>query len=563
MPQISSLLLSPNPARRGGLLFYALSAIPVAAIAFLLYYQNTILDTNDMSNYMVAALNVAVGKGAVTSELAPYIYRPGFVSLLSAILTASSFSAEAVVTALASFSAIFLVLLFWLACTLGGLRAGIATVVILLTSPDLLFATPKQMDSIWPMFLLASLLCLLLRPRSGAGWLALLSGLFLGLAIDIKLVAALFALFPLVLRLSGQEFTIRKAALFYAGAAVVVLPFAPKILAELFPSIQQFFSSKLDSGGNHGLLETLLTAGNFAVRGLRGYIFGIDSGTGLWTKLAGTPVLLAAFLFAVVHGIRRDRKLLSIVGAVLLFIPVDIIIGYHNMRLGQNIFGLALMYLLLGYLLAFIIQKTHDATKKPWIGLACGLALTALFAGYQITCANIAISRLWKSTLAYSLVAEQDSTHRTLWGGAIARWVQKNAPPEAGIIAAPTQLASGVYFHLQGTRPVYRIPYYRKATSTPPLFSETVGSGNRQGKNRIDAEYFDAFIREKRIRYLALEKRRYTALIETLESYDGVRRVMEAQEYGRTYVLLALTPGVKFFQPFPDSTGSAGLEQRP
>jgi 4-amino-4-deoxy-L-arabinose transferase-like glycosyltransferase len=352
----------------------------LAILGFLTFYTHDISIADDMGWYMDSGLNIFLGKGYTDIDGSLIFDRgPVFPTLIAVcfwILGPSPWSAFWPVRI---FCILNPVMVFLLGEKLFGKRVGFAAALLILTSYSMDFWSYRHLDAVWPFFVLLGNYFTILGFEKKELPFFIISGACLGIAILTKEVAILFVPFPLSIFLLVPEYRQRNLFLFtIVNISVAIIAIVPWL-------VYLFQNDGLDSfiGLTGPMVANDITY--FPVEGSRSILAILascwhkasDFALGIWhfyyvgrnaisANFILAPGFVAAWVFALIMAIRRNRYGIILSLNLLLFLPIIFYAGKNDIRLGQGLFILLLSYLALSWLVSVGV----GAILKPMTGSA-------------------------------------------------------------------------------------------------------------------------------------------------------------------------------------------------
>lgn len=556
--------------------------------AMLLYWHDRFFISWDLSGYYLPfALNIEHGNGFSDGFLYPFdetghseivYYRAGFKLLLAGILWAFDNSLSAIAWFIEIVSALLVVLIFALGRRLYDWRVGLVAAVLFGASPNLIFWIPRHIDPFGPVLVIGSLLFFLARTAKYESILALISGLLAAIAVLIKSSSLLFLPAPLLLVLlkvvtGGQ----RRLFWFYGGAFLPLLIWYAFLKLSLEPAGMYQYSFQLnmflEETKNSSVCSAVSKFLNKGFVGLYRHFTPFASEQGLFARLPLLPLMLLSLVVSAIMAFKGKvwgRVLLII---FMLYLPLMAMAGYFELRLSQDLLGIAILHLCLAATVVLSIdavlagplfrfsQKASNFLKSLVItGLtACLLVVTVLLdddgAAKLVprTPRGIAPDKVaqraqavggWlkKQAGIVSFVRSGRLKEIKLRGESLAAWLDGRLEPNETVMIDHVPSAGGLFWCSDGVILPTFIPYWLVTNAflhvynrIPPdkhgnIFVVTGTNSRMKYQNvffLLDKKEFERTIVEKNVRYIALCWKPSTSLASWLEKHPGIKKIAE------------------------------------
>jgi hypothetical protein len=374
----------------------------------------------DQLKYLTIAKNLAEGNGAHDIYDAPgsfTSFRIGYTALLVAMIRVAGIS-DWLVAAL-NYSIFFALVVS--VCLLGvrlfGRFGGVIGTLFFIMIPETLIFGVRNLDALWPVLIIVSLLLLLSQPKGRRRDVAygLSAGLAACYAIFVKETSILFIPVPAVLLLLGAKpVNIRRTLSFYAGAAILSLFWVGYALLILNLSPQFLWTgadvSDIPQIGNAKSYVSFLAGG------LAGY-FNNSAGKGGAFVLARLPLvgmMILALGWSLWKALKGDISHRVLLVALAAFLPLSAMAGALNMRFSQNFLLLIFFCLLLGTAVVAMIEtlkiRFPGHFSKSRIAIALLIAGACLLFGLRNT-------SYAKSVIGRLALTSKDSRIQVVYNG--------------------------------------------------------------------------------------------------------------------------------------------------
>lgn len=339
----------------------------------------------DQLRYLSVAKNMADGNGprdindtsgAFTS------FRIGYTFIMGAMIRIFGLSEGLVVAMNYLIFFVFVASVYFLGLRLFGWIGGTLGTLFFITIPEVITFGVRNFDSLWPIFIIVSILFLLSRPKDSRYETAycLSAGFAACYAVLVKETSVLFLPAPAVLLLFGvKPINAGRALWFYAGAVVLALLWVGYALLFLKLSPQFLWTGITPSDVPQ--MENAWNYVSVLAGGLADYFHNPSGkrGSFVFTRLplAGGMILALGWsLWLAMKGASSHRVLLV---TLILFLPLSAMAGAMEMRFSQNFILVVIFCLLMGTAFATLTEAITN--RFPGLVKKRYVAIIALFAG--------------------------------------------------------------------------------------------------------------------------------------------------------------------------------------
>lgn len=461
-------------------------------LGILVYLTHDINISSDMTNYLNYGLNLSNGRGYTEVDGLPVLFRGPLFSWLIALsfwlLGPSPWSGFWVVRV---FCILNPLMLYFLGKRIWNTRTGVVAALLALTSYSINHWSYRHLDAVWPFFVFLAIYLLFAGLESGkAGYFAG-TGLALGLAFLVKEVVILFLPVPLLVVLLTPDY--RKRENFnklWSTYGLLVLCILPWLTYQV---VQGGFSASFGisapvmakfmlSGGGGAEPSLLSLVQKYAV-GFFQFFYG--QGNALTWNFLLAPVMAASWLILLVKAVKGERGAMLPVITAAVFLPMIVLMGMRQLRLGQGLIFYHLSYLAAAYALWWFSESVYRLlerrVKRGIPGWLTGKRLFALLAvmaiAAQITLGTGGIPRgavfFKRSRAAQLLIVGHIQLRIT---GAMnsdyqeaAEWMQHNIPAGSTWMVSKPSEGEGLYFYGNGDFPMLQMPVYASNMLTGPV----------------------------------------------------------------------------------------------
>ena len=440
----------------------------VFLLGFVMYFPADFMVSWDLSNYLAYAKNLVVGNGITDPAGRGVNTRTGFVFLLAALTLGFGKSLLALAVFEALWSATLALTVFLVARALFDIRVALVTILLMLTSPDLLFWLPRHLDQVWPSLLLLSL-WFGLRDADipSVQWLlGIASGLLVLVAFQVKEMAAFFVLVPFLCVWVAPE-TLRWR--WVAGFYVSVLIGGTFIYLQL-TDVSNTPSDSLDPSGNYlallsgvvgeGYLAGVFRLIAYSLQGLGRYLFPSEVGDGLLKYLPLIPFMLIAAASQLWVAVRFNQRVRIAFVVVFVFLPFAALAGQLAMRPSQVLILVLMAYMLLSKaLIDWHDRISANGSLAPCALVVLSCAAVVALITYQALNGDRTLGRTLKSNLVTRAILGKTVFAPTARGKVLADWIDANASDEHGIVVAQIAYQHGAYWFLDSATALHQAPF--------------------------------------------------------------------------------------------------------
>lgn len=530
-------------------------------ISLLVFHQKQFRVAWDLADYLTCASNIAQGNGFVNAFGEPQLSRPGFKLLLAGVISIFGHSLGAVAWFIEAVSALLVGFIFLLGTRLYNIRIGVFSSALFLFSPQLIFWIPRHLDPFWPVFIIASILCILILGQKNETYWGILSGCLTAVAILIKETSCLILLAPLFLFwLRALPGTHKRILWYYIGSAVPLIVWLG--IKTLNPTSQMVASqyswqvSQLQSAGEYNFLKTALAFIIDGARGLWLYFGPSGAKNGLFRNFPLALFMLIGFGWVVWNAAKRKTADQYLAVIFLVFLPFYAIIGDFNLRIPQNLIGISLLYICMTFAVIKIQEYIVPAIFKEWkyfswlnhfislIIICLLIVLNSMFDEKGFTRlvrkerSNAMAFMKWSRAridflkLPYSFEPRKISFS----GEIIAEWLDKNDLEENGLLMDHEPSAHSISWYSEGKKNIgiipfkfvgnkWRWPSYERASAQKGQFIYVTALSDDISRINmfflLDWEEFKSIIIENKVKYISVSQfRSLNTLFQQLPCLD-------------------------------------------
>lgn len=453
-------------------------------IGFIIFYTYHIDITGDMIWYMNSALNIFRGDGYINMEGSLILNRgPVFPLMIAAsfwVLEVSPWSAFWIIRLFCIFNPI---IIYLVGKHFFGKGVGFAAAILVLTSYSLSYWSYRHLDAVWPCFILLSNYFYTIGFEKKRIQYFLLAGLLTAISILIKEVSILFVPLPILMSLWIKEYRKRYFFKFVlAGLLATLLSLTPWILYliqhdgfTLFIGkagplvVHEIFNPTQGYALDHSfsqiekIVETLKQFGS----GLLEYYYG--GRNSLQQHFILAPAMLLGWIVIFKNAFCGDKYAKILIINLILFMPILYFLGKNQWRLGQGIFFFLLSYLSVSVLINTIANKINSFFfRSEKSSIASFFLLIVMLAAIQI-------SFEYRNDLGFKEFISKSFLYKKISGNYTNRKIDRHfddkkfnlilkeidnvSENNEGILVDWYYPARIAYFKLNGSRPVYTMPY--------------------------------------------------------------------------------------------------------
>jgi hypothetical protein len=487
--------------------------------ALVLYAKCHFFVSWDLSEYLVIAKNIFIGRGCVDIQGDPAFIRPGFVFLLAGSLALSDGSLWGPVWMVIGVSSLLPVCVYLAGTKFDNFKVGLCAAILFVTSPTLLFWVPRHIDAFWPVFLFLAMVLFPAPTEGNVKLFAAASGVFAAIAMLIKPVAICFMPFAITVKIlqPNKLAPWTPSVWHYLGlflSLILILALIPEIVIGTAHGVFLHPFTLLDG------VETWPKVALELLKGVYTYFFTTRLNEGIATQLSLGWLLVGSFPAALALSWRKSRNM-AIPGILtLFFFPFLSIIGLHSLRLPQNLFVIGLLYICMSFMVVRIAARFTTMINRTWAGslfLACLLIL--LGSGQwamNAAGAGRATRHLW-----FTHTLKKNDCAITIRGNAIGAWLEKRLQPGESAMISRIPEANGAYLSQRFPKFLFRIPFVEISNYTAsgifdlnpekiesPVLVHAFGSLSSQASLLVlNQKRMISTIREKNIKYILWDER--------------------------------------------------------
>jgi len=441
---------------------------------FVLPFVKVIINNNG-ALYLAAAKNLYSGQemgmlGAVSRG-------PVFPAMLALSFLVLGFSVGAAAIVVKIFFALGVVMVFTCGRLWYNRVVGVVAAALILSSEEIhTLSRYIDTDIVLPFFILCFLFIYSKSVKSDRLLLSVLAGIILATTFLMKETSILLAalpIFPLIVLKRRQWLShLKRSFFFYLALVLSILPWAAYVY---------FFSQTSNSVlgvGSSAVQGTVFgEAGFSSPMALWSYLFTVGLPGALYTfykaKLAIVaipiaPILVLSWIFIAIRGVYRKRlEDILLCGAVICFLPVMLLSGIMEIRLGQTTIVYFLSYLATGAalfgIIAFLVLKyrLNRTRSLPTVVVLVFLIISGTLISLQVKeIDNDRIRILFKSYLSK---AKLEAVGRyTIEQQEAAFWLKKNIK-DIDIVFADGYTNEGLNFFDAASYPIQNIDFAERA----------------------------------------------------------------------------------------------------
>lgn len=453
----------------------------IVLLGLLVFITYDINIDSDLSNYMDYGLNLYNGRGYTEVDRTPVLFRGplfAFLIMLGFILFGPSpWSAFWVIRV---FCILNPLMLYFLGKRLWNVRTGVTAALLALTSYSLNHWSYRHIDAIWPFFVLLGVYLFYNGLESGKTGYFAGAGLALAAGFLVKEVVLLFLPMPLLAVLLTRHYRVRenawKLGAVYGVFSICVLPWM------IYQTMQGGLSFimgasapvalKIMATGNTGAVPSLITLVQKYTTGFFHFLHG--QGNSLTWNFLLAPLMAAAWIIPLVKSVKGERWAKLLVIAAGAFLPVMLLMGMRQSRLGQGLFFYYLSYLVTAYALWVASERVYQFTgrflKKDvpiWLTQQRVFVLVAVLAiGTQTLLGTGRVPQgaaFLKRSLLVQLIKTGDLELRITGGldriyNDAGNWMKKNLASGSVCMITKPSVGELLYFFSNGDFPMESMP---------------------------------------------------------------------------------------------------------
>jgi hypothetical protein len=453
-------------------------------IGLILAFQSSFSLTADMGFYINRGLDIYLGKGYTH-----YSRSPGFPILIAAFLTVLGHSATSAIFVVQLFTALNVVLVYFLGDRLYGRQAGLVAAVVYGTSPVIYGISLRNLDVVIAFFMILSVLVTFLAFQKRTWRWFGLAGFVFGLSYLVKAPALMLYPLPLAVywierRQTGTSVPKSWLVSLFAIAGLTALPWAAYVVANTgdlllvlggtFNSLPELVGpgqSSGDGGGVTRLIWNALSSVSLLFVFIERYLGGLFPQWFLFLPAWGYAASRAAQ--------PNDTKNTVAVTALILLSPLIIFETSRQWRISILLPVYMLTFTVLGGLLVAgcrVLERRYELLPQPdteqaqtvLVVIIILMTITPqLFFAWGTTPhrgANRGIETIGDSAVAQGLSGGSFGTnisggfygHENAKGAAV--WLANNSKGETPAMTFPDRAQSEIYFRSQGNFKVVSQP---------------------------------------------------------------------------------------------------------
>lgn len=502
---------------------------------FVLPFVKVIINNNG-ALYLAAAKNIYNGQemgmlGAVSRG-------PGFPALLALSFAIFGFSVGTAAIVVKIFFAFGIVMAFVCGRLWYNRLVGVIAAALLLSSEEIhTLSRYIDTDIILPFFMFCFLFIYSKALKSDKFLLSILAAVILAATFLIKETSILLAalpIFPLIILKRDQwSLHAKRSFYFYLALVLAILPWALYLY---------FFSETSRSVlgvGSPALQTTVFRKAGFnSLTAFWSHLFTIGMPEALYayykTKLSImsipiAPVLVLSLFFVAIRGVyKRRQEDILLCGAVICFLPIVLLSGVIDLRVGQTTIVYYLSYLATGTAIFGIV--TYAVSKSRFNELKALPIIAFLIIGgilISLQVKEIDSDRVRILFKSYFLNTKLVAVGRyTIEQQEAAFWLKKNIK-DIDVVVADGYTNEGLNFFDAASYPIENIDFAERAVisasegsevdtlrSDPPIFFMTYTKFRRSDlKTRLILYIFEDTIieriKQRKIDYLVFSHRNF------------------------------------------------------
>ncbi len=446
-------------------------------LGFFVFWTYNIVIISDMGSYLCQALNIYLGEGYTQMD-GEFVSRrtPFFPLMIMSAYRSMGVSLWAAFWVVRIFAIVNPVVVYFLGKRFYNKWVGLIAAMFMLTSFNINHWSYRQLDAVWPCFVLVSIwLSVIGYEKGGTGWL-MLAGLFMGLSFLVKEVTILLFPIPVLAFLLIGEYrstaNLRKVVFYGLVLGATILPWL------FYQYTKSGFSNFLGAGTQIvGIImrprfysgEKTFSVMSEIVYRLKPFWFFYNES--LSSHVVLTPLFVIAWIFTFFKAFKKNKYSIIICLCLFFYMPVIYFVGKYASRLGQVIIILMLSYLIVANFLwelsKFISARlTHHAVRwcKP-LGRAIILLLTSAVICFQVFFTHGDIkgsSEFFKRSVLYQRFFKGNDqfaighSYGQVYKEA-GEWIKNNLPVGSRIMMSKRSEAKPLYFFSMGKHPIFEM----------------------------------------------------------------------------------------------------------
>lgn len=516
----------------------------------------------DLSEYIATATSFLKGQSFMDADGDLQLARPVFRILIVAGLALDD-GLAGVAGFVFAFAVLLVLSVYWLVQRLWDTETALAAVLVVFSTPMILWAAPRHLDALWPALLFLATAVWLpgahkdsSNPSRQALWSSA-AGVLFALSVGVKEFAILFAPVWLIAFLFRPRLhELRALSIFYAIAIVgigllVVLPRAFVVNPETAHN-PIIYLHWLERYGGDGVFGRLFGLATFVFDGLIKFFVGGELRNGFFAHQHLSVFMPITLIYLVATAFRKIGSVV-IIAFIICSVPILVITGAWDLRYGQvMIFEVAWRIGCAAMIVDVLrwVMRRIPSIKYPG-QFAVLIAFAALVAGAQWALDDPR-GRRTRGTLAGQIANGQPFWQVSERGQSLASF-----PDELGInqslMVSFIPARNGIYRKLDAQVRVHLLPLrYLSLTRGHPDFPELREPGTAPFSAQVstfhpksylsnylfilDLKEWSSEIRKHSVQYVILNNRRDSAIIIGL-SEGGVEPIFRKQDKRESYAI--------------------------